>query len=120
MDVQFCMAALNVALEQYPKPEIFNSDQGAQFTANAFTQRLKQADVFISMGGRGRCHDNIFIGRLWRSVKWELIYIKAFDDGIHLMEEVKHWFNFYNQIRPHQSLNYRTLDEIYYEFEGSC
>ena len=120
MDVEFCMAALNTALEQYPKPEIFNSDQGAQFTANAFTQRLKRADVLISMDGRGRCHDNIFIERLWRSVKWELIYIKAFDDGTHLMEEVKNWFNFYNQIRPHQSLNYRTPDEIYYESDGLC
>ncbi|MEL7225188.1 MAG: IS3 family transposase [Cyanobacteria bacterium J06576_12] len=120
MDVQLCMAALNRALEQYPKPEIFNSDQGAQFTANAFTQRLKQSDILISMDGRGRCHDNIFIERLWRSVKWELIYIKAFDDGTHLMKEVKNWFNFYNQIRPHQSLNYRTPDEIYYEFDGSC
>ena len=120
MDVQFCMAALNRALEQYPNPEIFNSDQGAQFTANAFTQRLKQSDILISMDGRGRCHDNIFIERLWRSVKWELIYIKAFDDGTHLMEEVKNWFDFYNQLRPHQSLNYRTPDEIYYECDGAC
>ncbi len=120
MDVQFCIAVLNEALTRYPKPEIFNSDQGAQFTANAFTQRLKQAKVHISMDGRGRCHDNIFIERLWRSVKWELIYIKAFDHGAHLMEEVKIWFNFYNQLRPHQSLNYRTPDEIYYESDGAC
>ncbi len=120
MDVQFCIAALNTALRQYPKPEIFNSDQGSQFTANAFTQRLKQSDILISMDGRGRCHDNIFIERLWRSVKWELIYIKAFDDGTHLMEEVKNWFSFYNQVRPHQSLNYRTPDEIYYECDRAC
>ena len=67
------------------------------------------------MDGRGRCHDNIFIERLWRSVKWELIYLKAFEDGQHLMEELKAWFNWYNRLRPHQSLNYRTPDEIYYE-----
>lgn len=115
MDVQFCLAALEEALSRYPKPEIFNSDQGAQFTANAFTERLKHSEVRISMDGRGRCHDNIFIERLWRSVKWELIYLKAFEDGQHLVQEVKDWFNFYNQIRPHQSLKYRTPDEIYYE-----
>lgn len=120
MDVQFCLAALNDALSRYPPPEIFNSDQGAQFTAKVFTQRLQQAQVQISMDGRGRCHDNIFIERLWRSVKWELIYIKAFEDGAHLKEEVRNWFDFYNQRRLHQSLKYRTPDAIYYESEASC
>ena len=115
MDTHFCMAALEEALFSYPKPEIFNSDQGAQFTANVFTARLTQAQVRISMDGRGRCHDNIFIERLWRSLKWELIYLKAFEDGQHLIKEVKDWFNWYNRIRPHQSLNYRTPDEIYYQ-----
>jgi len=119
MDVYFCLAALEEALARYPTPEIFNSDQGAQFTANAFTGRLKQAKVHISMDGRGRCHDNIFIERLWRSVKWELIYLKAFDDGQHLSQEIKNWFHWYNRERPHQSLNYRTPDEIYYEHDLS-
>lgn len=114
MDVQFAVAALEAALSRYPKPDIFNSDQGAQFTAQAFTERLQQAHVQISMDGRGRCHDNIFIERLWRSVKWELIYLKAFDDGQHLAQEVNDWFQWYNQYRPHQSLNYRTPDEVYY------
>ena len=114
MDVYFCLAALEEALARYPTPEIFNSDQGAQFTANAFTDCLKQAKVHISMDGRGRCHDNIFIERLWRSVKWELIYLKAFDDGQQLSQEIKNWFHWYNRERPHQSLNYQTPDEIYY------
>lgn len=120
MDVQFCLAALEEALLKYPKPAIFNSDQGAQFTANAFTARLKQANVQISMDGRGRCHDNIFIERLWRSVKWELIYLKAFENGKHLTQEVKDWFHWYNRQRPHQSLNYQTPDEIFYESDLMC
>jgi putative transposase len=115
MDVGFCIEALEEALASYVKPQIFNSDQGAQFTANAFTDCLKQADVQISMDGRGRCHDNIFIERLWRSLKWELIYLKAFDDGNHLSQEVSTWFHWYNRQRLHQSLNYKTPDEIYEE-----
>lgn len=115
MDVQFCIEALETALMRYHKPMIFNSDQGAQFTANAFTDCLKRSDVQISMDGRGRCHDNIFIERLWRSLKWELIYLQAFDNGKHLAKEVTTWFHWYNRQRPHQSLNYRTPDEIYYQ-----
>jgi putative transposase len=114
MDVQFALDALEEALSRYAKPIIFNSDQGAQFTAQAFTERLRQANIQISMDGRGRCHDNIFIERLWRSVKWELIYLKAFEDGQHLAQEVNDWFRWYNQHRPHQSLNYQTPDEVYY------
>lgn len=115
MDVYFCIEALEAALSRYHKPVIFNSDQGAQFTANAFTDRLKRSEVQISMDGRGRCYDNIFIERLWRSLKWELIYLKAFDNGKHLAQEVNTWFHWYNRQRPHQSLNYRTPDEIYYQ-----
>lgn len=115
MDGQFCIAALEDALATFTRPSIFNSDQGAQFTANAFTDCLRQAEVEISMDGRGRCHDNIFIERLWRSVKWELIYLKTFDDGRQLSREVTDWFHWYNRQRPHQSLNYRTPDEIYFE-----
>lgn len=115
MDGAFCVNVLEEALLNYQKPMIFNSDQGAQFTATAFTQTLRQADVEISMDGRGRCYDNIFIERLWRSIKYELIYLKAFEDGKHLSREVTAWFHFYNRQRFHQSLNYRTPDEIYYE-----
>lgn len=115
MDGRFCIEALEEALLHHQKPTIFNSDQGAQFTANAFTGALKQAEIQISMDGRGRCYDNIFIERLWRSLKYELIYLKVFDDGNHLSQEVSTWFHWYNRERLHQSLNYRTPDEIYYE-----
>ena len=115
MDGTFCVEALEDALLRYQTPTIFNSDQGAQFTANVFTGTLKKAEVAISMDGRGRCYDNIFIERLWRSLKYELIYLKAFDDGKHLAQEVNIWFQWYNRQRPHQSLNYRTPDEMYYE-----
>ena len=91
MDVHFCKSALEEALLNYGKPEIFNSDQGSQFTSKEFTECLKEANVKISMDGRGRCHDNIFIERLWRSLKYELIYIYSFEKGKHLTDEVKKW-----------------------------
>jgi putative transposase len=113
MEVDFCLAALEEALLIYGKPEIFNSDQGSQFTANEFTQRLKEADIKISMDGRGRCHDNIFIERLWRSLKYELIYLYSFEKGKHLKEEVKKWFEWYNDERFHQALDYQTPTQVY-------
>jgi len=114
LEVSFCIEALQEAIALYGKPEIFNSDQGSQFTSNSFTACLKAAGVQISMDGRGRCHDNIFIERLWRSLKYELIYLMAFEDGIHLNKEVRKWFDWYNQKRPHQALNYRTPDVVYW------
>jgi putative transposase len=93
MDVYFCKSALEEALSIYGKPDIFNSDQGSQFTSKEFTGCLKQENIQISMDGRGRCYDNIFIERLWRFLKYELIYICSFEDGKHLTEEVKKWFN---------------------------
>jgi putative transposase len=113
LEVEFCVAALEAALLDYGNPEIFNSDQGSQFTSQAFTDRLKAENVQLSMDGRGRYLDNIFIERLWRSLKYELIYLMAFEDGKHLHREVKKWFNWYNQERLHQSLDYRTPDEVY-------
>jgi len=113
LEVAFCVEALNEALAVYPKPEIFNSDQGAQFTATAFVDCLQAAQIKISMDGRGRCHDNIFIERLWRSLKYELIYLKSFENGQHLNQEVKHWFQWYNQVRPHQGLEYKTPNQVY-------
>lgn len=95
--------------------EIFNSDQGSQFTSNEFTECLKQSQIKISMDGRGRCYDNIFIERLWRSLQYELIYLHSFDNGKHLTNEVKKWFNWYNQERPHQALNYQTPDQVYWQ-----
>lgn len=118
LEVDFCLEALEEALGKYPQPQIFNSDQGAQFTAKAFTKRLEEKSVVISMDGRGRCHDNIFIERLWRSLKWELIYLKAFRDGVELRQEVRKWFHWYNRQRLHQALNYQTPDEIFYGGRG--
>ena len=91
LEVDFCLEALQEALVRYGKPEIFNTDQGSQFTSKAFTDCLKVAEIRISMDGRGRCHDNIFIERLWRSLKYELIYLMAFEDGLHLTQEVRKW-----------------------------
>jgi putative transposase len=113
MDVDFCKRALEEALLNYGKPEIFNSDQGSQFTSTEFTERLQKEKVKISMDGRGRCYDNIFIERLWRSLKYELIYIQEFENGKELTEEVNKWFNWYNQERPHQALDYQTPDKVY-------
>jgi putative transposase len=115
LDVHFCVDALEEAITSYGRPLIFNSDQGAQFTSQAFTGRLKAAEIAISMDGRGRCHDNIFIERLWRTVKYELIYLKAFEDGHHLRAEVKEWFKWYNQERFHQGLGYKTPNQVYDE-----
>lgn len=113
MDVDFCKRALEEALSNYGTPEIFNSDQGSQFTSKEFTERLQKEKVKISMDGRGRCYDNIFIERLWRSLKYELIYIQEFENGKELTEEVNKWFNWYNKERPHQALDYQTPDEVY-------
>lgn len=115
LEVDFCLEALQAALSDYGTPEIFNSDQGSQFTSNAFTGCLKASGVQISMDGRGRCHDNIFIERLWRSIKYELIYLKAFEHGKHLNQEVKDWFEWYNQKRYHQALEYKTPNQVYYQ-----
>ena len=115
MDVYFCKSALEEALLNYSKPDIFNSDQGSQFTSKEFTECLKEAKIKISMDGRGRCYDNIFIERLWRSLKYELIYLDSFRDGKHLTESVKKWFNWYNNERPHQTLEYRTPEQVYWE-----
>lgn len=115
LDVAFCLEALQEAIARYGVPEIFNSDQGSQFTSNSFTDCLKAAGVQISMDGRGRCHDNIFIERLWRSLKYELIYLMAFENGKQLSKEVCQWMDWYNQERPHQALNYRTPEVVYWE-----
>lgn len=113
LDVDFCLEALQEALSSFGCPCIFNSDQGSQFTSNVFTQSLKEKGIRISMDGKGRYLDNIFIERLWRSLKYELIYIKSFEDGKHLQKEVKDWFNWYNTERPHQALDYQKPEQVY-------
>ena len=108
MDVAFCLEALEEARARFGKPEIFNSDQGSQFTSTAFTGRLEAASVRISMDGRGRWLDNVFIERLWRSLKYEEVHLKAYADGREARVSISAWISFYNGKRPHQALGHRT------------
>jgi len=113
MDAVFCVEALNEALDTYGRPEIFNTDQGSQFTSFDFTGRLKDAEVTISMDGRGRCMDNIFIERLWRSLKYEAVHLHELTDGFHAERVIAEWIAFYNTERPHSALGGRTPVEAY-------
>jgi putative transposase len=112
LEGSFCLETLEMALAQ-GKPDIFNTDQGAQFTAHAFTGRLKAANIRISMDGRGRALDNIFVERLWRTLKYEDIYLKGYDSVPALQQGLHDYFLFYNHARPHQSLAYRTPAEVH-------
>jgi putative transposase len=112
LDGDFCLLALERALQR-GQPEIFNTDQGGQFTANAFTARLEKAQIKISMDGKGRAFDNIFIERLWRTVKYENIYLSDYDTGLDLVVGLADYFDFYNHERFHQSLAYRTPVQVY-------
>jgi putative transposase len=114
LDADFCVEALEEAVERFGTPEIFNTDQGAQFTSRAFTECLKGHDIKISMDGRGRIQDNIFIERLWWTVKHHYLYLHAFDNGMQLRNGLNEWFHFYNQERSHQALDNLTPDEVYY------
>jgi len=113
MDARFCIEALNEALARYGKPEIFNTDQGSQFTSADFTNVLKDAGVAISMDGRGRCMDNIFIERLWRSLKYEAVYLHELTNGFRAEQVIREWIDFYNGDRPHSALGGRTPAEAY-------
>lgn len=112
LESSFCVAALDRALQQ-SSPEIFNSDQGAQFTSQVFTTRLKAHDIRISMDGRGRALDNIFVERLWRSVKYEEVYLKDYRYVRDAMTGLRRYFEFYNRERLHQSLSYKTPEAVY-------
>ena len=112
LEGSFCLEALEAALAQ-GRPEIFNTDQGVQYTANAFTSRLQQAEVLISMDGRGRALDNVFIERLWRSVKQECLYLHGFDTVPELTQGLGDYFDFYRYERQHQALDYCTPAEVY-------
>jgi putative transposase len=114
MELDFCLEALSSALRK-ARPEIFNSDQGSQFTSEKFTGELKTRGIRISMDGRGRCFDNIFIERLWRSLKYEEVYLKDYETVTEARAGIARWFQFYNHQRPHQSLNYRTPAASYRE-----
>ena len=113
MDAGFCVAALEEALARFGRPEIFNTDQGSQFTSLAFTSVLRDAEVRISMDGRGRWMDNVFIERLWRSLKYECVYLHAFETGSELRTGLARWITYYNTQRPHSGLAGRTPAEAY-------
>jgi len=114
MDDDFCVSAVNSAIRKHGTPKIFNTDQGSQYTGEAFTNVLKNNDIRISMDGKGRFMDNIFIERLWRSLKYEEIYLKEYSTLKELSQELKTYFEFYNFERPHQSLDKRTPAEVYW------
>ena len=114
MDVDFCVQALSGALCQ-GKPEVFNTDQGSQFTSEAFTGVLLEQGIQISMDGKGRYLDNIFVERLWRSVKYEEVYLKAYQNGTEARQGIAAYLDFYNRERPHQALGYRTPGQVFEE-----
>jgi putative transposase len=112
MDVAFCVEALKQAI-RHSQPEIFNPDQGAQFTSLAFTERLKNSGIRISMDGRGRALDNVFVERLWRSVKYEEVYLRDYQSVWDARQRLARYFGFYNEVRLHQALGYRTPAAVY-------
>ena len=112
LDGSFCLEMLDEALGR-GRPEVFNTDQGVQFTAEAFTSRLMSAGVAVSMDGKGRCLDNVFVERLWRTVKYEELYLRCYETVPALMQGLGRYFPFYNEERPHQGLGYRTPAEVY-------
>ena len=113
LDTQFCLTALERALRAGRRPDIFNTDQGVQFTCSEFVARLESEGIRISMDGRGRYLDNIFVERLWRSVKYEDIYLKNYSTGLELGKGMGGYFGFYNTERPHQALSYGTPLSVY-------
>jgi putative transposase len=114
LDTGFCVDALQEAIAQYGKPEIFNTDQGCQFTSEAFTNVLKHHEIKISMDGKGRWMDNVFVERLWRSLKYEEVYLKAYENGYDAQRGIGQWITFYNSERRHTSLDRQTPDQVYY------
>lgn len=114
LDTSFCIDALEEAIHRYGKPEIFNTDQGSQYTSDAFTQVLKDNDIRISMDGKGAWRDNVFVERLWRSVKYEEVYLNAYESMADAKQSLKQYFEFYNQKRKHQTLKAKP-DQVYYE-----
>ena len=115
LDIEFCLECLQEAIQNKNKPEIFNSDQGSHFTSPKFTSILKSNKIKISMDGRGRCLDNIFVERLWRSVKQENIYLNNYQNVLETHNGLNEYFKFYNEKRRHQSLNNLTPKEVYFQ-----
>jgi putative transposase len=115
LEIDFCLECLNETMHKKEKPEIFNSDQGSQFTSTQFTDILKDNDIQISMDGRGRCLDNIFVERLWRSVKQENLYLHNYTNITEARKGLTKYFQFYNTERRHQSLEYKTPKEVHFQ-----
>jgi putative transposase len=113
MEADFCVAALEDAIARYGSPDIFNTDQGSQFTSFVFTNPLKDAGIRISMDGRGRWMDNVFIERLWRLLKFECVFLNDFETGSEARSEIGRWISYYNTDRPHSAFDGRTPDEVY-------
>ncbi len=118
MDVHFCLEALEDAISEYGKPQIMNTDQGSQFTSHAFTGMLKDSGIQISMDGKGAWRDNVFVERLWRSVKYEEVYLHAYDSVSSAHEGIKRYMRFYNSRRPHSSLDGKTPDQVYFNLQS--
>jgi putative transposase len=114
MDTSFCLEALGEALSMNEKPEVFNTDQGSQFTSEAFTGRLKQEGITMSMDGKGRWRDNVFVERVWRSIKYEEVYLHAYQSVSEARQSLGRYIEFYNTVRPHSSLKARTPDQVYF------
>ena len=114
MDVSFCLEALDEALSKHGKPEIFNTDQGSQFTSVAFTDRLKSADIKIIMDGKGRWCDNVYVERFWRTIKYDEIYLHAYESVSEARSRIAKFIPFYNEVRPHSSLQAKTPDQVYF------
>ena len=115
MEVAFCLEAVEEALVRHGKPDIFNTDQGSQFTSQAFTGLLKSNDIAISMDGRGSWRDNVFVERLWRSVKYEEVYLRAYESVAEARASLGRYLDFYNRKRPHSSLDARTPERAYFD-----
>ena len=115
MDTSFCLDALEEAIDKYGSPEIVNTDQGSQFTSQAFTGYLKDNKIEISMDGKGAWRDNVFVERLWRTVKYEHVYLHAYDSTSEAKAKLSQYFDFYNQRRPHSRLDRQTPDQVYFQ-----
>ena len=114
MDVEFCVAAVNEAIAKYGSPQVMNTDQGSQFTSQAFIQLLKNHHIQISMDGKGAWRDNVFVERLWKTIKYEHVYLHAYDSVSEAKSKIEHYLKFYNQRRPHSSLDGLPPDQVYY------
>lgn len=113
LDASFCVRAVQRAMAMHGRPEIFNTDQGSQFTSAAFTQPLLAAGVKLSMDGKGRCLDNVFVERLWRSLKYEEVYLKRYESVVDAHRQIGEYLRFYNELRPHSAHGRQTPAEVY-------